>query len=158
MRGPNAEPWLQWAQKHFAEMRRVFRRLKRTYGITSFNAGKHAAGTLAENPGTWRRAKAKRYRRMAKRPSGRNRRANNPMGNLKYGIRVPKNVKEALKFDEENKNTYWEDSIKKEPDALMGRNTFEFLNKSVKQLKGQCYDFAPLRMIFDVKVDGWRKR
>jgi hypothetical protein len=32
----------------------------------------------------------------------------------KYGIQVPKTVKEALQFDRENGNTYWADAIKKE--------------------------------------------
>ena len=32
----------------------------------------------------------------------------------KYGIRVPKTVKEALQIDKENGNTYWSDAIKKE--------------------------------------------
>ena len=32
----------------------------------------------------------------------------------KYGIQVPKTVKEALQFDRENDNTYWADAIKKE--------------------------------------------
>ena len=38
-------------------------------------------------------------RARLKKPSGRDRRSDNSSG-LKYGIRVPKNVKEALQFDE----------------------------------------------------------
>ena len=32
----------------------------------------------------------------------------------KFGIRLPKSVKEAIKIDRENKNTYWQDAIAKE--------------------------------------------
>ena len=32
----------------------------------------------------------------------------------KFGIRVPKNVEEAIRLDEENKNTFWYDAIQKE--------------------------------------------
>ncbi len=31
----------------------------------------------------------------------------------KYGIRVPKIVKEALHFDKKNGNSYWADAIKR---------------------------------------------
>jgi len=30
---------------------------------------------------------------------------------FKFGVQVPKNVKEALEFDKHNKNTLWEDAI-----------------------------------------------
>ena len=32
----------------------------------------------------------------------------------KFGVRLPRNVKEALLLDRENGNTYWEDAIKTE--------------------------------------------
>ena len=48
------------------------------------------------------------------------------MGNIKYGIRVPKNVKEALELDRANGNHLWRDSIIKEIKALMGHRTFAF--------------------------------
>ena len=42
-----------------------------------------------------------------------------------HGIKVPRNVKEALQFDKENGNTLWADAIKKEMDALIAMDTFE---------------------------------
>ena len=36
----------------------------------------------------------------------------------KYGIQVPRNVKEAIKINEANENTFWQDAIKKEISAL----------------------------------------
>ena len=34
--------------------------------------------------------------------------------NLKYGVRKPKNVTEAMQIDQENGNTYWKDTIDKD--------------------------------------------
>ena len=39
-----------------------------------------------------------------------------------YGIKVPKNVTQALKFDKENGNTLWQDAINKEMEALLKLN------------------------------------
>ena len=36
----------------------------------------------------------------------------------KYGIRVPKTVKEALQINKENRNTLWRDAIAKEMNAV----------------------------------------
>ena len=37
----------------------------------------------------------------------------------KFGVRLPRNVKEAYRLDEENGNTYWADAIKKEIGQIM---------------------------------------
>ena len=63
-------------------------------------------------------------RARLKKPSGRDRRSDNTSG-LKYGIRFPRNVNEALRFDKENGNTLWRDAILKELEALISMNLFE---------------------------------
>jgi len=79
------------------------------------------------------------------------------MGNVKYGVKVPHNVKEALLFDKANGDNLWKEAIIKEVSAIMGQKTFEYLEGSYKNLKTKGFMFAPLRMIFDVKQDGRRK-
>ena len=79
------------------------------------------------------------------------------MGSLKYWVRVPKNVKEALEMDRKNGNDLWKEAITREISALMGHRTFRYLKDSARILKGKGYSFAPLRMIFDVKQGGRRK-
>ena len=37
----------------------------------------------------------------------------------KYGVRVPKSIKEALKIDKENGNTLWWDAIQQEMKNIM---------------------------------------
>ena len=57
-----------------------------------------------------------RYNRLhlarLKKPSGKDRRAPNN-GGLKYGIRVPRNTKEAAQFDQDNGNKCWANEILK---------------------------------------------
>ena len=43
----------------------------------------------------------------------------------KFGIRIPRNVREALQFDRENGNTKWADAIAKEMNALQRLNCFQ---------------------------------
>ena len=91
-----------------------------------------------------------------KKPSGRYWRSDNSSG-LKYGIRVPSNAKEDIHFDRENGNTLWRDAILKELEALMSMHVFNKLPSSLRKARGKGFHFAPLRIIFDVKVDLRRK-
>jgi hypothetical protein len=72
----------------------------------------------------------------------------------KYGICVPRNVEEAIKFDPENVSKFWETAISKEMKNV--RVAFKFLEPSKKPATG--YKKIPLRMIFDIKMDFTRKR
>ena len=57
----------------------------------------------------------------------------------KLGVKIPRNMKEELLFDRENKNNKWMDAVPKEMDAL-------------KILK--CFKFHPPTKLF-TKSDGW---
>ena len=46
------------------------------------------------------------------------------MGNIKYGVRIPCCVKEALQHNNANSNDLWKEAIIKEISALMGHQTF----------------------------------
>ena len=48
-------------------------------------------------------------------------------GNLKYGIRLPRNAKEEAQFYKENVNSLWENVILKELEALMPIRFFKKL-------------------------------
>ena len=72
----------------------------------------------------------------------------------KFGVRVPRNIKEALALDKENKNTLWAQAIKKEMDKIMEFEVFT-IPKDGKPPSG--YKRIPCHMIFDVKFDGRRK-
>lgn len=79
----------------------------------------------------------------------------------KYGVRLPKNVEEALRLDRENGDTQWQNSIKKEMskadcayEAVEGI-TPEQARRSEGELIG--YQEIKCHLIFDVKMDFTRK-
>ena len=80
----------------------------------------------------------------------------------KYGIRLPKNMDEALRLDEANGNHYWEDAVKKEMGKVKvayrtyEEHTPEEVRKNLaSELRG--YQEITCHLIFDVKMDFTRK-
>jgi hypothetical protein len=80
----------------------------------------------------------------------------------KFGIRIPKSVAEALRFDAENRNTYWSNAIKKE----MGKAKVSYVpvdNATPKSIRANKVDkihgFQEIKchIIFDVKINFTRK-
>ena len=71
---------------------------------------------------------------------------NKNLGEIKYGVRVPRTVKEALRFDEENDNSFWADAISKEMDTLNKLKCFRVASNNWNwQLEG--YQYVLLRMV-----------
>jgi len=69
----------------------------------------------------------------------------------KYGIRIPQSIRQAIIFDDKNKNTKWQDSMAKKIGSLKKLDVFEFHPSNHKCLKQQGWSFAPMHMIFYVK-------
>jgi hypothetical protein len=67
----------------------------------------------------------------------------------KFGLEVPKTVKEALALDHRNGNTLWADAIAKEMREV--RITFNILPDGCSAPIG--YQKIPCHMIFDVKME-----
>ena len=154
MKGDYSVTWKKWADEHFKRVRVLFRRIERTFGMSSYSSVQQMGTTLMENAAVGSRTMAQRFQRIAKKVSGQNRCSSNPMGNIKYGVRIPHNVKEALEFDRINGDHQWHDTIIREIEALMGQDMFAYLNDNAKSLKGKGFKFCPLHMIFDIKQDG----
>ncbi|CAJ1933595.1 unnamed protein product [Cylindrotheca closterium] len=66
----------------------------------------------------------------------------------KYGIRIPKSVKEAIQIDRENGDTLWQDAIKME--MKNNRVAFEEFGGDIKKVIG--YKRITGHMVFDVKL------
>ena len=66
----------------------------------------------------------------------------------KYGIRVPKNIKEALEIDAGNGNNLWKEAI--EMEMKNNRVAFETYDGDPKDLIG--YEEITGHLIFDVKL------
>ena len=66
----------------------------------------------------------------------------------KYGIRIPRTIKEALEIDKENNDTMWHDAIKLE--MKNNRVAFEEYEGDISKLVG--YKRITGHMVFDVKL------
>ncbi len=154
---PNGKTWAKWADKYFTQVRQVFPRLEKVFGITSFDSIQQAGRLLPKQPALAKQYPYVRMQRVAKKPLEQNRRNNSAMGGVKYGVKIPKNVKEALMIDTFNKDDLWTEAIIMEISALMGRQTFEYLSGTWKRRQQEGYKFALLCMIFDIKQDRRRK-
>jgi hypothetical protein len=142
---------MEWACNHLDYHRRLNLRVKRTYGMSGQFSDERKWESLRFTPMPESEKAPKRVQ-VARKKSGRNRLKRQVMGTLKYEIRVPRNVKQAILVDQENGNTHWHDAIKKEMDALLERGVFnKVLDK--KAIVMSAYQFAPLRCIFDVKQE-----
>ena len=71
----------------------------------------------------------------------------------KFGILIPKSVKEALLLDDETGTNLWQKAIEKEMKNVMP--AFMFLEQDKKVPIG--YQHIDCHMIFDVKMDFTRK-
>ena len=73
----------------------------------------------------------------------------------KFGVQLPRNIKEAKMLDEQNGNTYWQDAMDAEIAQLHQYKTFCDLGKTARIPTG--YQQIPVRMVFDVKQSLKRK-
>jgi hypothetical protein len=77
---------------------------------------------------------------------------------FKFGVQVPRSVKQAYELDRINGNNLWAEAMKKEINQLMEYDTFHVLDSGeVPTLKNKGYTFVPMHMCFDVKFDLRRK-
>jgi hypothetical protein len=71
----------------------------------------------------------------------------------KFGIIIPKSVREALDIDAETGTTFWSDAIRKEMSVILP--AMKILDRDAKPPIG--YQEVPCHMVFDVKIDFTRK-
>ena len=70
-------------------------------------------------------------------------------------MQIPKTVKEALELDAQNRDSFWQDAIKKEMGAMFEKEVFEFKGKGYKP--SSKFQHARLQIVFDLKQDLTRK-
>jgi hypothetical protein len=76
----------------------------------------------------------------------------------KFGIRIPRNLKEAMELDKESGTTHWQDALRDEIGTLLDFKTFRILPKGEVAFEGmEKYTYVPLHFVFDVKFDLRRK-
>ena len=72
---------------------------------------------------------------------------------MKFGVKVPSSMEEALKFDAANGDSLWQEAIDKE--MLNSRVVFQILEEGDKAPIG--YTQITCHLIFDMKMDLTRK-
>ena len=73
---------------------------------------------------------------------------------MKYGVAVPRSVKQALQLDKNNGNELWMNAIAKEISALLRLGCQENCNWNPKV---EGYQYAPIQLVFNIKPDKRRK-
>ena len=148
----------EWSKQYLDSLDSILQRSRLVEGKSSYVSRRRQA---AESPVVSIRRcnlNTTTRRTTARKRPGRNNRSKSKFPELKYGVKVPRTVAEALLIDEESDNRLWQDAIKKEVDALMSMQTFKILSsEESKSFNREGYQYAPLRMIFDVKQDLRRK-
>jgi hypothetical protein len=96
----------------------------------------------------WVRDTLKRKKRLIKLSQSRHARTG-----FKFGIKLPRSIKQALEFDKENGNTFWYDAIQKELKNV--RVAFEPRGRGTKPPPG--YQEIRIHWVFDIKMDFTRK-
>ena len=72
--------------------------------------------------------------------------------NIKFGIRVPQTVNEAMRLNEKNGNHLWRDGITKDMNAVIIE--FKLLEEGEKH--PPTYKNIRCHMIFDIKMEDFR--
>ena len=71
-----------------------------------------------------------------------------------FGVRIPKNIKEALALDKINGNNLWKEAIKKE---MLIMEDFQVFREVTQEDNLKDCQFVPCHFVFDCKFDGRRK-
>ncbi len=111
---------------------------------------------LLDKPGWKKLKKIARRAKVLQRMVNANKRAQRYNAIVyKFGVRIPRSVKEAYDLDAANGNTYWSDAMKKELGQIIDYKVFRSLGKNASKPNG--YQQIPMRMVFDVKQSLQRK-
>jgi hypothetical protein len=128
-----------WSTKTLKIHTRVIKRLYRAYNVRA---------TL----------RTTRQRRVTKNRESRNARNAKIERPEKFGILIPRNTKEALVFDRDNRNTKWTDAIAKEMGSLDRLQVFKYMPSNHKCEKSEGWQYAPMHMIYDIKLQDLRHK
>ena len=111
---------------------------------------------MLDEPG-WRRCRnyVKNDKKLARMIHQAKLKCNRNAPRYKYGVQVPRTHEEAVRLDERNGNTYWQDAEKLEIAQLDEYQVFHNLGRKAQLPEG--YKIIPCHMVYDVKHDGRRK-
>jgi hypothetical protein len=137
----------RWARSFLRVVRRAMRRLFRVNHGSIPCPPSVDMGHISSSRGI-KRQRLLTIRRQKKKKPGRN---NRQQGTFKYGLEVPRTWKDVLRIDKAAGNKKWQEAVMKEIAALIHHQCFEF--KSAKFKPSADYQYAPLRLVYDIKSD-----
>ena len=107
----------------------------------------------------WKRFKpiAKREKKLLRMVNQAKLRSYNTAPKYKYGFEVPRNYVHALRLDELNKNTKWQDSVNTELNQIDEYSTFRDIGHKSKAKPPPGHKRIRVHLVFDVKHDGRHK-
>ena len=108
---------------------------------------------LLEQPG-WKRFKriARQQGRIFREANKAKLRYHQYKPKFKYGVQIPRNYAEAIRLDQKNKNTLWQDAIKLEMELMGSYSVFKDLGRNASVPEG--FKNIRVHLIFDCKHDG----
>ena len=131
-----------WARKMILNYNRSIKRLYKQYRISRITK---------VNP-------RKVHNRKHRARISRNARNAKIMLREKFGIKLPRNTREALQLDIENGNKNWAEAITKEISALDRLHCFKYHSPGKTFSKQLGWQFAPVHMIYDIKQQDLRHK
>ena len=113
---------------------------------------------LLDKPG-WKRFKgiAKRQKKMLRMANQAKLRSFRTAPRYKYGFEIPRDYQHAVRLDERNKNTKWQDAAGLEMCQLFEYQTFIDKGHKDQVLPPEGYKRIRVHLVFDVKHDGRHK-
>ena len=146
----------RWARTVLRNKRRVVRRIRKQVRQTSVDPPSlHLPDEPVHGVAILRRAPLQRGKtRTSPQKKSKPGRIGRPLEE-KFGFQIPRNINDAKELDRLKGDTAWVDAINKEIGTLLKLECFIFHGPDYNP--GPEYQFAPLRMIFEVKQDGRKK-
>jgi hypothetical protein len=113
---------------------------------------------LLDLPG-WKRFKsiAKRQKKFIRMVNQAKLRSYRTAPQYKYGFELPKNFPHAVRLDERNGNTRWQDAVRLEREQIDEYETFKDLGHKSVTKAPEGYKKIRVHLVFDVKHDGRHK-
>ena len=113
---------------------------------------------LLDKPG-WKRLKsiARREKMFTRMANQAKMRSFNTAPRYKYGYEVPRTYEQAIRLDERNKNTKWQDAVQLEMEQVNEYETFIDKGHHTKAKTPSGYKKIRVHLVFDVKHDGRHK-
>ena len=151
----------RWARKFLRSLRRAMRRFFKVNhgGFQSNTFDQRADSVITPDSVRVRRRAARAAHATAATKNSSKRKApagnNKQMGHFKYGVEVPREWADVVRLDRASGSREWHFAVEKEMASLIQHNCFDF--KHHGWTPPSDYQYAPLHMVYDVKICGRKK-